>query len=178
MGESPFRLLIVDDEEQLLDILVAELSELELPRGFEISTAKNGADALALIGRQPFEAVLSDIMMPVMSGLEFLHHARAAGHELPVIFLTGAIDKDKAIEALRLGAFDILEKPWDREQLGSSVVQALTLGAQIGFWNAEINSNLAKLEAVETETLKQLKQSYLAMRLLKYRPPAKKKSVR
>lgn len=165
MVETPLRLLVVDDEEQLLEILVAELGELELPRGFQISTAKNGADALELIGKHPFEAVLTDIMMPVMSGLEFLHHARAAGHELPVIFLTGAINKDKAIEALRLGAFDILEKPWDREQLAHAVIQALTLGDQIRTWNAKIRS----------AELTPLKQSYLAMQLLKYRAPARKK---
>jgi DNA-binding NtrC family response regulator len=168
LEQSKARLLIVDDEADVLEVLVEALASLDISQGFEIATAKNGHEALKMIGSQGFDAVLSDINMPIMSGLEFLYELRKAGKETPVIFITGAGDKDRAVEALRLGCFDFLDKPWNHEKLISSVTQALLLGCRLRDLDHETEKYMSKFKSFDEESQRQLLQSYRSLMFLKY----------
>lgn len=117
-------ILLIDDEEDLLEILVRVLK----PLGAEIYTATNGKQALEIISTGKIDVVLSDINMPIMNGLELLAILRSRGNEIPFIFLTGNADLDKAIEAMRLGAIDLLTKPFGREVLLQKMSKALEYG--------------------------------------------------
>lgn len=129
-------LLITDDEEDLLEILTYDLA----PLGYKIVTAKNGKVALETILKGGITAVLSDINMPLMSGLALLAEINARELDIPFIFITGYGDKEKAIAALRLGAVDFIDKPYEREALRESVRKAMELGQSLQSVTAEIEA--------------------------------------
>ena len=130
-------LLIVDDEEDIQEIL----SEMLSKSAAIIRTASNGHEALSIIKSGAVDAVLSDINMPDMNGLELLFQIRNLHMDVPFVFLTGYADKVKSVEALRLGATDFLEKPFEQETVIEVMRKALELGIAI------------KDVAAETETL-------------------------
>lgn len=133
-------LLIVEDESDLRSLLVEELEEIP---NIRIEEAANGAIALEKLKSTSITAILSDINMPELNGLDFLEAARNLGFDTPLVFLTGYGDKEKAIRALRLGAFDFLSKPYDRELLIETVSRALNFGEQM----ISIETELEKLFA-------------------------------
>lgn len=129
--------LIVDDEEALRDVL-NDLVEME---GYSVISAKDGLEAYEILasprGRQ-IDAVLSDIKMPRLDGLSMIKKIREQGIDIPVIFLSGYGDKDKAVEALRWGAFDFQDKPFERARLLTSLKTAVELGKQLKDLDQEI----------------------------------------
>ena len=132
-------ILIVDDEADIRFILGEQLMELKQTHPeLRISFAENGREALKLAERTWFDTVISDLNMPAMSGLEFLLEVRTREMHTPVIFLTGFGDKTKAIEALRLGAFDFLDKPWKHEHLLSVANEAIFFGLKLRDFHAEM----------------------------------------
>lgn len=120
----PKKLLIVEDDN---DVAEAIIDSLELP-GVEILRAKNGAEALELLTNEPISAVLSDLNMPKMSGLELLEKIRAQGLITPFVILTAFTDKMNIVSSLRFGCFDFLEKPFDLTKLTQILNRALTFG--------------------------------------------------
>lgn len=99
--------LLVDDEPALL-----ALHERVLRRaGFEVYAASSGADALLVVGQRRLDAVVTDITMPGMWGVELLRQIRATQPDLPVVLLTGAPSVESAVEAIDLGALSYLMKP-------------------------------------------------------------------
>lgn len=165
MNSKP-TVLIIDDEKELLELLVEELSALDV----DIVTAEDGKQALQMItdisSKSPIDAVLSDINMPNMTGLELLAEIRKMGNETPFVFLTGYGDKEKAILALKLGAMDFLEKPYNREVLLKSVEKC----AQYGFLLRTVESELfelCKTANVPPEQLKTFKHAQRAILLMK-----------
>ncbi len=138
---SEVKVLLVDDEVDLLDILKMDMESL----GYEALTASNGQEALKIMkkvkaGSLWVNAVLSDINMPIMNGLVFLRELRAMGLETPFVFFSGYGDKEKTIEALRLGAMDFLEKPYDPDMLISTMNRACELGAMMKKIEDELDS--------------------------------------
>lgn len=126
-------LLIVEDEEELLDLLLTILSDLRVSidgvvRSVRLTPARNGKEALDLVSKNWYDAILSDIHMPVMDGLDLLANLRGLGKEIPLVFLTGFGDKDHAVRALRLGCFDFLDKPFDADRLRAVVHRATEVG--------------------------------------------------
>ena len=111
MSHTPATLLVVDDDAMNRDALSRRL----LRTGYSVLTAENGADALALISAHRVDAVLLDVMMPGMSGLDTLRHLRESRSvsELPVIMVTAKDGSDDVVEALDLGANDYVTKPID-----------------------------------------------------------------
>ena len=101
--------LVVDDEEAVREVLLEYLMQ----EGYEVETAKNGADALDIIenGRQNFDCVIADVRMPHMDGLTLLRGLKAINPSTPVIMLTAYASIDSAVEALRIGAFNFIQKP-------------------------------------------------------------------
>ncbi len=100
-------ILIIDDEASLRQTMARILQRA----GYEVTTAANGKDGLALIAEQAFDLLYLDIRMPDISGLELLKLIHAQFPELPVILFTAQPDLNSAVEALRRGAVDYLLKP-------------------------------------------------------------------
>lgn len=117
-------LLIVDDESFLRKVLVARLQDF----GARILEAENGEEALKLIKTEVIDAVLTDIVMPKMDGLELLAKIREMGLMTPVVILTGVGDQTRALTALRLGASDFLDKPFESSVVREVMSRALKLG--------------------------------------------------
>ncbi len=107
------RLLIVDDEPSIRKVLAAHLTR----EGYEVSTAQDGGEGISLLGSQPFHAVVTDLKMPGIGGLEVLHWCRSNFPGLPVIIITAHGTVDSAVEAIKLGAHDYVTKPFDRDEL-------------------------------------------------------------
>lgn len=107
------RLLVVDDEELNRDMLGRRLSRY----GYEVTLAASGPEALAEVGREEFDALLVDVMMPDMSGLEVLRRVRSdrTAEQLPVIMVTARAQSEDIVEALDLGANDYVTKPIDMQ---------------------------------------------------------------
>ena len=100
-------ILIIDDEASLRQTLARILQRA----GFEVTTAANGKDGMALVHEHPFDLLYLDIRMPDMSGLELLKNIHTKFPDLPVILFTAQPDLNSAVEALRRGATDYLLKP-------------------------------------------------------------------
>jgi DNA-binding NtrC family response regulator len=136
-------LLIVDDEAELREVLSIFMED----EGIKTLVAPNGQAALEIItsdkGKE-INAVLSDIKMPKLDGLGFLRAIREQQIEVPVILLTGYGDKDKAVEALKWGAFDFQDKPFDRQRLIAAVKSAMEVGYSIKNIEAEIDEIMEK----------------------------------
>lgn len=118
------RILVVDDEANLRRTVARVLQRA----GFEVTTAGNGQEGLALLSENYFDLVYMDIRMPDMSGLEALKSIHEAYPQLPVILFTGQPDLNSAVSALRHGATDYLQKPLKPELL---IERAKTALAQL-----------------------------------------------
>jgi DNA-binding NtrC family response regulator len=163
---SNARILIVDDEEDLRDVLSHQLRSL----GATIDTAENGRAGLEMVKANWYDAILSDISMPEMTGLEFLSGVRALSLDTPFVILTGFGDKAKAVEALRLGAFDFLEKPWEPEHLRKTLSQAIELGRSMRDIESELDKILETLPNVtpdQRDQVRKIQRSLLLMKLHK-----------
>jgi DNA-binding NtrC family response regulator len=107
-GQETIRVLVVDDERP-----IRFLMEKELPRaGCLVTSAESGEDGLERLRAQEFDVVLMDLKMPGMGGLVALRRIRESGASAEVVVLTGHPDVTTAIEAMKLGAFDYLTKPF------------------------------------------------------------------
>lgn len=109
----PDRVLLVDDEASFLEILAERMRS----RGVEVTCATSGRDALDCARETTFDAVVLDLAMPGLDGLETLRRLRAMQPELQVMILSGRATVKTAVEAIQLGAIDIFEKPTDVETL-------------------------------------------------------------
>ena len=113
------KVLIVDDEEDIRDSL-ALLFECE---GFDVKTAGNGDEALAIAEAEHVDAIVSDLRMPVCDGLNLLTKLWARGNSPPVIMMTGFGDQDA--ECLSRGALAVFRKPFDTSVLVQTVKKAV-----------------------------------------------------
>ncbi len=114
-------LLVVDDEKSISDIVGQYLRM----KGYAVSCAPSAEAAIEIIQKARIDLVLSDIKMPGMSGVELLKWVREFNRSLPVLVTTGFPTLDTAIEALKLGAFDYLTKPFHLEELAEKIKRAL-----------------------------------------------------
>ena len=143
-----YKLLVVEDETDLLNALTEELRPLH----FEVVNAKTGNEAFEKIkGDQKIIAVLSDIVMPGLSGLDCLRRIRDLGNEIPFVFLTGNGSKESLTEALRFGATDFLDKPCSPDILVATVRHALRVGMFIRALDVEINNLVTKYQISEAD---------------------------
>ncbi len=114
------KVLLVDDETDFLEIM----SDRMKTRGLEVSTSTSAKDALKLTQDENYDAVVLDLMMPEMDGIEALAALKEKHPELQVILLTGHGSVEKGVEAMKLGAMDFLEKPIDMTALTEKIKQA------------------------------------------------------
>jgi DNA-binding NtrC family response regulator len=113
--------LVVDDEESVRTFL----SELLGSAGYQVRCAASGAQALEMLSGGSFDAVLLDVVMPEMSGLEVLRRYRSAGGTAPVIVLSALSGADDAVRAMKMGASDYLSKPFGNDELQDVLARAL-----------------------------------------------------
>jgi DNA-binding NtrC family response regulator len=114
-------ILVVDDEPTMQETLRWSLEA----DGYRVSTAGSGEDAVARMETEEFDAVITDIILPGMTGLEVLDKARSLTPPRPVILITAYATVDTAVEALRRGAFDYVQKPLSLKDLQFRVRRAL-----------------------------------------------------
>jgi two-component system, OmpR family, response regulator MprA len=107
------RVLVVDDDQAVRDSLRRSLEF----NGYEVTLARDGAEALAAIGLTPPDALVIDVMMPRLDGLEATKALRAAGNDLPILVLTARDSVGDRVEGLDAGADDYLTKPFALEEL-------------------------------------------------------------
>jgi putative nucleotidyltransferase with HDIG domain len=112
-------LLIVDDEPDVRSVLHDLLSE-----SYDCGEASSAEDALNQLREAPSELVISDITMDAMSGLEMIPHVKAISPETVIVMISGMQTIESAINALRLGAFDYLMKPFDLRQVEAAIARA------------------------------------------------------
>ncbi|MCB1940260.1 MAG: sigma-54-dependent Fis family transcriptional regulator, partial [Rhodocyclaceae bacterium] len=132
MNEPKPRVLVVDDEPNLRKVLGAMLQQA----GHEVVTEADGESALARVKSSPrgtFDAVISDLRMPPgMDGMELLRKLQEEDQGLPVIILTAHGSVDAAVEAVKSGAHDFLEKPFDRDQIATILGKAIATRRRSG----------------------------------------------
>jgi two-component system, NtrC family, C4-dicarboxylate transport response regulator DctD len=115
------KILVVDDDAYLL-MAIGQTLRLG---GYEVDTFASPLEALEKLQKTTYTAVISDIKMPAMDGLQFLNHALAIDAELPVIMITGHGDIALAVTAIKGGAYDFLQKPVDEDVLNACLVRAV-----------------------------------------------------
>ncbi|BBO76579.1 hypothetical protein DSCW_39960 [Desulfosarcina widdelii] len=123
-GKEGRRVLLVDDEARF----VLQLGKLLKARNFEVATAPDGRQALALMETRRFDAVLLDLRMPELDGMATLARIQQQKHPPAVIILTGHATLESGVEAIRQGAFDYLIKPCSIEDLEAKLNQACEAG--------------------------------------------------
>jgi DNA-binding NtrC family response regulator len=119
---STGKILVVDDE----DIVRTSCSRTLSPEGYEVRLAKNGAEGLKMANEERFDLVLTDLKMPDMDGIEVLRIIKEQWPETAVIIVTGYQTVDTAVKAIKLGAYDYIEKPFTPDALITAVREALT----------------------------------------------------
>jgi len=122
---EPRTILLIEDDESLRKVMEYNLRE----EGYSVVTAADGRSGLERFQAQAVDLVLTDIRMPEMDGMEVLTRLKTMQPDLPVIVLTAHGTIDSAVEAIKVGAFDYLTKPFSREQLRAVVRNALDVAA-------------------------------------------------
>src|SRR3954469_22766224 len=115
------QVLIVDDEPNLRKILAAQLSR----DGYDVLTADDGEQGLSMLREHHIDMVITDLKMPKVDGMTLLREALREEPDLPIVMITAHGTVDTAVEALKLGAFDYLTKPFDKDEVRQVVAKAL-----------------------------------------------------
>jgi len=147
---APTKVLVVDDEEGIRQALDRFLSRL----GYQVVQAGSAAEALDRQATESPHAMLSDIRMPSMTGVELVPKALAHDSDLAIIMLTAIDEPRTAIECLKLGAYDYLIKPVDLDELEMSLQGALRQ-RQLEIERRELEQWLAREVAVRTRDLEE-----------------------
>jgi len=117
--------LVIDDEQIVLD----SVSKILTAENYEVAVSLSGREGLNWAIERPYDIVLTDIRMPDIGGMRVLMHIKRAKPSLPVVIITGYATVRSAVQAMKLGAADYLEKPFTPDQLLKAVASALDLAA-------------------------------------------------
>jgi len=117
------KVLLVDDEKDFLDIMAERMEA----RGMDVSTATSAEDALEMVQKESYDAIIMDLMMPEMDGFKALKLFKETKPEVQIILLTANVPEEKCIEAIKLGAMDVIEKPADLNLLTQKIEEAKAL---------------------------------------------------
>jgi putative nucleotidyltransferase with HDIG domain len=156
----PDRILVVDDEEAIREIVASMLSSA----GYSCKQAGSGVEALATLNSgEEFELMLSDLMMADLDGIGLLERTKEKFPDMPVVMVTAVHDISVALDAIRNGAYDYLLKPFEREQLLATVSRALE-NRRLKVENRTYQMNLESLVEARTQQLQsaieELRRSY------------------
>jgi DNA-binding NtrC family response regulator len=114
------KILLVDDEKEFLEVMAERMTA----RGMQVETADSAIKALELVQSETFDAIILDLQMPAVDGLETLKAIKQQRPEMQVILLTGHATVEKGIAAMKLGAMDFVEKPADLAELTAKIKSA------------------------------------------------------
>jgi DNA-binding NtrC family response regulator len=117
------KVLLVDDEKDFLDIMVERMAA----RGLDVATAGSAQDALKMVIAESYDAVIMDLMMPEMDGFKALKLFKESRPDLSIILLTANVPEETCLEAIKLGALDVIEKPADLNLLTQKIEEAKAL---------------------------------------------------
>jgi len=134
---EPKRVLIIDDEDTLRDSMHQVLKK----EGYRVREAADGKEGLSLFNQETFEAVFLDLKLPGLNGLRVMGQMREASPETPIIIITGYGSIESAVEAIKLGAFDYMSKPFSPEELRVVTKKAIESRKMI-FENIYLRSEL------------------------------------
>jgi FixJ family two-component response regulator len=141
------RIALIDDDEAVLDSLRLYFTRHKT----KVSSFSASQDFLAAIGRaEQFDCIVCDIRMPGISGLELLDRLNQLQYGRPIIFITGHGDVPLAVAAIKKGAFDFLNKPFDAECLLASVQEAVKIRKQADYRVAELEELRSRFAALST----------------------------
>jgi DNA-binding NtrC family response regulator len=121
MSPTHARLLVVDDEPSMLDMLTLLFAD----EGYAVETARSTEEARRVLAHGGLDLVLCDIMMPDGNGLDLLREIKTSNPDAPVIMMTAYTSTKSAIDAMKLGAYDYISKPFDVDELKIIVQKAL-----------------------------------------------------
>lgn len=157
-SNSPAKILLVDDEVEVLLSIKRALSNYP----YIIHSASSAHDALLAMKTDNYDIIIADLQMPVMSGLEFLEHAKKISSTFIPIILTGVSTQELAIDAIKHGVFDYIKKPFDLRELISAIercIHKLEMNRQIYQKNRELSAKEKMLENLNNEII--LQKNYL-----------------
>lgn len=144
MADRPGRILVVDDELPLRELCRYSLTSA----GHDVTLAESGEQALDLFSPGAFDLVLTDLMMPGMSGLDLLGRVLEADANVACVMITGSATIDTAVKAIKLGAFNYVSKPFTADELVALAEQAL----EVRRLRQEAARNLLLLSAEQSRT--------------------------
>jgi len=121
MDKTTARILIADDQDILRDSLATTLAR----QGYEVVAAADGQAALDRLQQERFDLLISDLKMPRLSGLDLLAAARRLRPDMPVVLMTAFASVSTAVEAMKLGAYDYIQKPFDGDEIRLLVERTL-----------------------------------------------------
>jgi DNA-binding NtrC family response regulator len=154
------RVLLVDDDQALLHAL-PEALRLRM-EGLRVDTADSSAAALNLIATGEYDAIVTDIKMPGIDGLELLAEIRAQRPDTPTLMITGHGEHDLVVQALRGGAYDFIQKPIDRDYFVASLSRAIQmreLNRRVKEQQSALERHLGELEAIVEERTRELRET-------------------
>ncbi len=121
---KPKKILIVDDDESLRRVLEYNMTE----EGYQVLSAENGKKGLEIFRDEGPDLIITDLQMPELGGIDFIRRIRALSPNAMVMVITAFGTVDTAVEAMKLGAFDYITKPFNREELKMVAKKALEMG--------------------------------------------------
>ncbi|MDX9857631.1 MAG: sigma-54 dependent transcriptional regulator [candidate division Zixibacteria bacterium] len=136
------KILLADDDSSVRRVLQFKLEK----KGFKVDTAADGLQALEAIKSAPYDLLLSDIRMPKMDGIELLNEAKTAQPAIKVILITAHATVNQAVQAVKLGAFDYITKPFEDEELFVAIEKALQF-EKLESENKRLRGKLKKVES-------------------------------
>ena len=136
------KILLVDDDSSVRRVLQFKLQK----RGFVVETASNGLEALEVLRSVTIDLLLSDIRMPKMDGIELLNEAKSIQPDVKVILITAHATVNQAVQAVKLGAFDYITKPFEDEELFVAIEKALQF-ERLESENRKLRGRLKKVES-------------------------------
>jgi two-component system, LuxR family, response regulator FixJ len=143
---------VIDDD----DAVRQSLEFLLKTAGYAVRGFESGKAFLDVLPQLKFGCIITDVRMPEITGIDVLRHVKEAGVDIPVIVITGHGDISLAVDAMKLGAVDFLEKPFDEDQLLGALKSTLSRDADMAVQKAElsvINDKLAVLSNRERQVL-------------------------
>lgn len=144
MRSGDATVFVVDDDAEVRDSLRGLLE----PLGLSVRTFGTAPELLEQMGEDPFGCLILDVRLPGMSGLQLLEELRSRGVNLPTIVLTGNSDVKVAVRALKVGAFDFLQKPLGDQPLLALVVEAIAKSRRVREESAERNRARGLVDAL------------------------------
>ncbi len=133
------RILVVDDEESIREFLEIMLKK----EGFEVSLAEDGARAKEMIQKKSFDMVISDLQMPNMNGIELLKFVKDSAPDTVFMMITAFGTTETAVEAMKMGAYDYITKPFKIDEVRLNINNALKSR------NLEVENRSLKKELVK-----------------------------